>query len=83
MMNLGPQKAEVVKKMGFHKGVTKVLELGGYCGYSALVFANQLKDNKDSKVYTIEINGDYAKIAQQIHQHAGLGDKIHIHIGTV
>ena len=40
MMNLGPEKGDVVKKMGFHKNVSKVLEIGGYCGYSALVFAN-------------------------------------------
>lgn len=40
MMNLGPEKGEVVKKMGFNGSVSKVLEIGGYCGYSALVFAN-------------------------------------------
>ena len=40
MMNLGSEKALVVRQKGFNSKVSKVLELGGYCGYSALVFAN-------------------------------------------
>lgn len=44
MMNLGPEKGKVVKEKAFNKNVKKVLEIGGYCGYSALVFANEIKD---------------------------------------
>lgn len=83
MMNLGPEKGRVVRHKAFHKDVKKVLEIGGYCGYSALVFANEIKAHEGSKVYTIEINKDYADVARRIHEHAGLANKIHIHIGTV
>jgi catechol O-methyltransferase len=34
-------------------------------------------------VHTIEPNEEYAGIAHRIHQHAGLADRIIIHIGTV
>lgn len=82
MMNLGPEKGKVVKEKGFNQNVKKVLEIGGYCGYSALVFANEVKDREGSMVYTIEINKNYAQIAKRIHEHAGLGHKIHIHTET-
>ena len=40
MMNLGPEKGKIVKHvMGKHK-IKTVVEIGSYCGYSALVFAN-------------------------------------------
>jgi predicted O-methyltransferase YrrM len=40
MMNLGSEKGLIVRKKGFNEKVFKVLELGCYCGYSSLVFAN-------------------------------------------
>lgn len=60
MMNLGPEKGFIVRTKGFNKDVKKVVQLGGYCGYSALVFANEIKDRQGAKVYTIEINKNYA-----------------------
>ena len=40
MMNLGSEKGMIVRKKGFNEKVLKVLELGCYCGYSSLIFAN-------------------------------------------
>jgi predicted O-methyltransferase YrrM len=34
-------------------------------------------------VHTIEISKELADIAHKIHEHAGLGDRIKIHVGTV
>lgn len=77
MMNLGPEKADIMKNKGVFAQGGKLLEVGGYCGYSALVFANALtKANDKSKVYTIEINPHYAQIAHKIQEHAGLANKI-------
>ena len=56
------------------------MEIGGYCGYSALRF---VRTNPGAKVLTIEINEHYADIARKIQQHAGVGDQIKINIGNV
>ena len=56
-----------------------LVEIGGYVGYSALVFAHY----SNAVVHSIEINSDYAEVARAIHKHAGLAERIHIHVGTV
>jgi len=56
-----------------------ILELGGYCGFSALLMAA----NSQAVVHTIEPNNLVADIAHKIHQHAGLADRIVIHIGVL
>lgn len=77
MMNLGPEKAQIMKSKGVFAKGGNLLEVGGYCGYSALVFANALaKANDKSMVYTIEINPHYAQIARKIQEHAGLANRI-------
>lgn len=42
MMNLGPEKSKILKSYIGFKEIKNVIELGGYCGYSALVFAQML-----------------------------------------
>ena len=83
MMNLGSEKAEIVKGAMKDRPIKTVLEIGGYCGYSALVFANEIAGREGAKVYTIEINDYYAGIARKIQEHAGLDKMIEIHLATV
>lgn len=40
MMNLGPEKGHIVKQAMAKHNIKNVVEIGSYCGYSALVFAN-------------------------------------------
>lgn len=39
MMSLGEEKANIIGKHVGGKSVKKILEVGGYCGYSSLMFA--------------------------------------------
>ncbi len=78
-MNLGPEKSKIVQFVMKNRKPKLILEIGGYCGYSALVFAHF----SGAEVHTIEIAKKYADIAHKIHTHAGLGNKIKIHVGTV
>lgn len=50
------------------------LELGTYCGYSSVRIARLLPP--DTKLITVEFNPDYAAVARQVMEHAGLQDKV-------
>ena len=51
-----------------------ILELGCFCGYSAILMANNL--GAQGKVISIEINNNYASIANEIIEFAGLKNKV-------
>lgn len=51
-----------------------VLELGTYCGYSAVRITRLLPPA--TKLITVEMNPEYAHVARQVIQHAGLQDKV-------
>lgn len=53
-----------------------VLELGAYCGYSAVRMARLLPPG--ARLLTMEMNPDYAAITQQMLNFAGLQDKVTI-----
>ena len=83
MMNLGPEKTPIIRAAMKDKMIKNVLEIGGYCGYSALFYAIELSKVEGAKIHSIEISDYYAGIARQIHQHAGLDHMIEVHLGTV
>lgn len=51
-----------------------LLELGAYCGYSAIRMARLMPPS--ARLLTIELNPDYAAITQQMVDFAGLQDKV-------
>lgn len=51
-----------------------LLELGAYCGYSAVRMARLLLPG--ARLLTIEFNPDYAAITQRMVEFAGLQDKV-------
>uniref|UniRef100_A0A8C6UNB7 catechol O-methyltransferase n=1 Tax=Neogobius melanostomus TaxID=47308 RepID=A0A8C6UNB7_9GOBI len=55
---------------------TTVLELGTYCGYSAVRMASLLPPN--AKLITLEFNPESAAIAREVIAFAGLQDTIHL-----
>ena len=55
-----------------------MIELGGYLGYSAVLFANEIADDPDAKYYSFELNPEFAKIATYVIDLAGLLDKVEI-----
>eukprot|EP00128_Syssomonas_multiformis_P005545 Colp12_sorted_trinity150504_noHs@23674 len=97
-MNLGDEKGAIVdnvvndflaqKAPGKERLV--FVELGCYCGYSAIRISNLLKKWFESNhvedairpiYYSLEVNETFAKIAQEIINHAGLADYVSIIVG--
>lgn len=57
-----------------------LLELGAYCGYSAVRMARLLPPG--GRLFTMEINPDFAAITQQMLDFAGLQDKVTVLLGA-
>ena len=79
MMNLGDEKGEILKIFLKKYDPATILEIGGYCGFSSLLFAYY----SNSTIHSIEPNEEFASVARRIHEHAGMAKRIVIHVGTV
>lgn len=79
MMNLGEEKAEIVKAVLLKYQPKNILELGTYSGYSSLTLAHYSK----AVVHSIEPEPIFVEVARTIHDHAGMKDRIFIHQGTI
>uniref|UniRef100_A0A8C6HPL5 Catechol O-methyltransferase n=1 Tax=Mus spicilegus TaxID=10103 RepID=A0A8C6HPL5_MUSSI len=79
-MNVGDAKGQIMDAVIREYRPLLVLELGAYCGYSAVRMARLLPPG--ARLLTMEINPDYAAITQQMLDFAGLQDKVTILIGA-
>ncbi|XP_058137832.1 catechol O-methyltransferase isoform X1 [Dasypus novemcinctus] len=79
-MNVGDKKGQIVDEVVREVQPSVLLELGAYCGYSALRMARLLQPG--ARLLTIEINPDFAAVTQQMLELAGLQDKVTVLIGA-
>jgi len=63
------------------KSPSSFLELGAYCGYSAVRIGRLLPPG--AKLVSVEIDPLYAAIATKVVEHAGLSGSVKIEIGTL
>ncbi len=56
MMNLGPEKALILKDVLQKHQPKTILELGGYCGYSSLTFSYLT----NAHIFTVQIFPKFA-----------------------
>ena len=80
LMNLGPDKLKMLDEVFVQHNPEKAIELGGYCGYSAVAIGMRLP--KGGSLISVEINPRMAEIARQIIAHAGLADAVSVRVGT-
>jgi catechol O-methyltransferase len=79
----------VISKIFEQENPTKVLELGGYLGYSAILFAHVMKTTlqqlggklEDLKVWSLEMNPEFAGIARKLIELAGMEDFVEVVVG--
>ena len=81
MMNVGDRKGQILDTEFLKKRPQNVLELGTYCGYSAVRMARLLPDG--GHLYTVDPNTTYADVAKQIVEFAGLTNKVTFVEGTL
>jgi catechol O-methyltransferase len=81
MMNVGDEKGEILDGAVRRVQPRRILELGTYCGYSALRMARLMAD--DARLYSIEFNAANADIARRIWDHAGIADRATVVVGSL
>jgi catechol O-methyltransferase len=78
---VGDKKGEILDAEIRKAQPQTVLEVGAYCGYSALRTARQLPAG--AHLYSIEFDATNAAIATKIIEYAGLKDRVTVIIGVV
>jgi catechol O-methyltransferase len=79
MMNVGDEKGEILDGVIRRVQPRRLLELGTYCGYSALRMVRVMPS--DARLYSIELSPDNAQIARRIWEYAGVGDRVTVVVG--
>lgn len=80
LINIGDEKGLILDAAVERARAQCILELGTYCGYSALRMAVVAPS---ARILSIEFNADNADIARRIHRHAGVADRITVVLGTL
>jgi hypothetical protein len=79
MMNVGDEKGEILDRAVQRTRPRRLLELGTYCGYSALRMVRVMPE--EGRLYSIEFSAANAEIARRIWEHAGIGDRVTVLVG--
>jgi catechol O-methyltransferase len=80
LINVGDEKGLILDAAIVRAKPQRILELGTYCGYSALRMARAAPM---AQIISIEFNADNAQIARRIFEHAGVSSRITIVVGTL
>jgi catechol O-methyltransferase len=80
LFNVGDEKGEILDAAVRRTKPTVVLELGTYCGYSALRIARAAPN---AKIISIEMSAENASVARRIWAHAGVSERITCLVGTL
>lgn len=80
LINVGDEKGRILDDAVVRANARRILELGTYCGYSALRMAVAAPK---ARVFSIEFSAANAAIARGIHEHAGVDRRIVVVVGTL
>ncbi len=80
LINVGDEKGLILDAAIARARPSRILELGTYCGYSALRMAVAAPS---ARIYSIEFSQANAQIARRIFEHAGVSERVTIVVGTL
>ena len=81
LMNVGEDKGSIVVKIIRETQPKTMIELGGYCGYSTILFADAVRTAGGEKYYSLERNVNFAKNIKALVDFAGLTAIVDIIVG--
>ncbi|PYI06509.1 S-adenosyl-L-methionine-dependent methyltransferase [Aspergillus sclerotiicarbonarius CBS 121057] len=86
LISIGPDKAEKLVKLFTEENPKVVVELGGYLGYSAILFADAMRQaakgaSTELRVWSLEADPLIASIAMNLIDLVGLSDIVKVVVG--
>jgi catechol O-methyltransferase len=81
LMNVGEDKGRIVTDLIRETKPRTMIELGGYCGYSTILFGAAVRDAGGGKYYSLERNPSFAKNIETVVELAGLKDFVEVLVG--
>ncbi|TVY83397.1 Catechol O-methyltransferase [Lachnellula suecica] len=81
LMNVGEDKGAIVTDIIRKRRPSIMIELGGYCGYSTILFANEVRACGGTKFYSLERDPKFAANINTLVAFAGLGDFVEVVVG--
>ena len=81
LINVGDEKGALLDAAIERTKPKLLLELGTYCGYGALRMARAMPDG--ARLVSVEFLEANAEIARRILDHAGVGDRVTVVVGTL
>ncbi|KAJ5619136.1 hypothetical protein N7510_003120 [Penicillium lagena] len=80
-MNVGAAKGRIVTELIDELKPQTMIELGCYVGYSAILFGERVRRNGGQRYLSLELNPEFAAIANMLVELAGLRDFVRILVG--
>ncbi|KAE9375908.1 S-adenosyl-L-methionine-dependent methyltransferase [Stipitochalara longipes BDJ] len=81
LMNVGEDKGRIVTDLIHETKPEIMLELGGYCGYSTILFADAQRAAGGKRYYSLERSPKFAKVIETLVGIAGLSDFVEMVVG--
>ncbi|KAI1007251.1 hypothetical protein K3495_g967 [Podosphaera aphanis] len=81
LMNVGASKGNIIRTLVEERQPEIMLELGGYCGYSTILFADAQRRGHGKKYYSLERSPKFARNIEALVELAGLGDFVEVVVG--
>lgn len=82
LMNVGEDKGRIVEDLVRQRKPKTMVELGGYCGYSTILFGQAMKEEGGEHYYCLERSPKFAKNIEALVKMAGLDDVIKVVVGA-
>ncbi|CRG82757.1 catechol O-methyltransferase [Talaromyces islandicus] len=84
LMNVGPHKGALIADIIATERPSSILEIGGYIGYSAIMFGSTLRNTgvPDPRYVSLEMNTQFASVSRALVEIAGLSDIVEIREGA-
>ena len=81
-MNVGTQKGKIVSDLILEVKPRVMVELGGYVGYSAILFGDCVRRAGGQRYFSLERNPEFAAVIMSLADLAGLGDTVKVVVGS-
>ena len=78
-IQVSPPQGKLLQLLVRLVGAKKILEFGTLGGYSAILMARALPE--DGRLVTLEARTEYAEVARQSIERAGVGEKVEVRVG--